>query len=594
MWKENLNMALMNYEVYIFVFLIVISSATALIVAYSMFSKWNAPGAAFFGFMEVSCLFWNVGYIIEILGGTLVEKMIGVKIQYFAGIPLVPLFWAAGAISYVTLNKQPSVRDFILVGIIPLITSILALLMEYHGYFYRHTRLIHNGPFLLIEKDWGIWFYVHVIYSYFLNLVGSTTLFFSLKKVSLLSRKQTVFILVSIVLPWLANITYITGMKTFMRLDYTNAAFTFSTALLGWSIYKYKLFDLVPVAREAVIDLMKKGVVVLDVQNRIIDINPAAVKILENKKGIGENLEDFLLPLGLSKINLLVKNNLAADLEIGSKNFEVTVSEIKDHKKNIGGKIITFFDITDRKKIEKELNESIAAKDKFFSIIAHDLRNPFFGITGLAEILTDPQEEVTPEEREEMLNQIKELSSNTYRMLENLLEWSRSQTGKIEFKPDKINLLSISNETIQQLSNSAEMKGITLTNEIKEDIFAYCDANMIRTVLRNLISNAIKFTVEGGTIKVYAKKDENVCEVSVIDTGVGMTKETSENIFRIDKATHSNGTAGEKGSGLGVLLCKEFVEKNGGKIWVESTLGKGSTFYFTLPLNNQETKGERR
>jgi signal transduction histidine kinase len=578
----------MNYEVYVFVFLIVVSSVTALIAAYFMFSKWSAPGAAYFGFMELACLFWNVGYIIEILGGTLAEKMIGVKLQYFTGIPFVSLFWAAGAISYVTLKKRPSTREFIFLSIIPLITTILAILMGYHGFFYQNTRLVQNGPFLLIEKDWGIWFYVHVIYSYLLNLTGSITLFFSLKKGSSLSRKQAVFILVSIVLPWFASVTYITGMKTFMRLDYTNAAFTFSTALLGWSIYKHKLFDLIPVARDVVIDLMEKGMIILDLQNRIIDINPAASKIFKNTTVIGENLDDFLLSSGLSKINLLVKNNLSDDVEIGNKIFEVTILEIKDHKKNIGGKIITLFDITGRKKIERELNESIAAKDKFFSIIAHDLRNPFFGITGLAEILTDPSEKVTPEERDEMLGQIKDLSSNTYRMLENLLDWSRSQTGRIEFNPADTSLFGITTETLKQLANSAEMKGIALTNEIKEDIFVYCDANMISTVLRNLISNAIKFTKSGGTITVSAVKNHDFCEVSVADTGIGMKEDTMHDIFRIDKATHTTGTAGEKGSGLGVLLCKEFVEKNGGKIWVESQLGKGSSFRFTLPLSNKQ------
>jgi signal transduction histidine kinase/streptogramin lyase len=230
----------------------------------------------------------------------------------------------------------------------------------------------------------------------------------------------------------------------------------------------------------------------------------------------------------------------------------------------------------------EELN---ASKDKFFSIIAHDLKNPFQSIIGFSQM---QKEEIKSGDRgaiEVYAGLINTSAIQTYRLLENLLEWANSQRGKITFNPVPINLMEILNEEFIVLNDIAIMKNIELKSSFPYDIIIKADNDMIKTILRNLISNAIKFTHKNGMVEVRAMLEDRNVEISVSDNGIGMTNETMAKLFRIDANLSTRGTENEKGTGLGLFLCKEFVEKHGGKIWVESESGKGSTFKFLIPLD---------
>jgi len=175
-------------------------------------------------------------------------------------------------------------------------------------------------------------------------------------------------------------------------------------------------------------------------------------------------------------------------------------------------------------------------------------------------------------------------SKSGYNLLENLLQWSRSQTGTIAYTPLKLQLAVVVEETLDLLTAAAEKKNIVINQNISPEIWVYADEGMLMTILRNLISNAIKFTPEGGTITLNAKEKDFMVEISVSDTGVGITPDAIEKIFRIDVNYTTKGTNNESGTGLGLIVCKEFVEKHEGKIWVISEVNKGSTFFFTLPI----------
>jgi signal transduction histidine kinase/ligand-binding sensor domain-containing protein len=230
-----------------------------------------------------------------------------------------------------------------------------------------------------------------------------------------------------------------------------------------------------------------------------------------------------------------------------------------------------------------ELSELNASKDKFFSIIAHDLKNPFNAIIGISELLKEEIESGDPAGIEEHAALINNSAVQTSRLLENLLEWANSQTGKILFNPAPIKLSELLNEELSILNDMAARKNIELKSSIADNLTIMADKNMIKTVLRNLISNAIKFTHNNGKVEVQAILDNNQVEVAVSDSGIGMTKETMAKLFRIDANLSTRGTENEKGTGLGLFLCKEFIQKHGGKIWVESEPGKGSIFKFMLP-----------
>ena len=246
-------------------------------------------------------------------------------------------------------------------------------------------------------------------------------------------------------------------------------------------------------------------------------------------------------------------------------------------------------DITERKSAEAEIKKTNAAltklnaeKDKFFSIIAHDLKPPFNAIVGFSEILDEQVKENNYQGIEEYTGIILHSSQRAMDLLMNLMEWSRSQTGKMEFNPAYFQMTELINEVELLLDNAAGQKSITITKTLPNNVPVFADKNMMSTVLRNLISNAIKFTHPGGWIIISAEEKEGLT-VSVIDNGVGIPKDRIEQLFRIDENYSTYGTQNERGTGLGLILCKEFIEKHGGKIWVESEEGKGSIFYFTIP-----------
>jgi signal transduction histidine kinase len=232
---------------------------------------------------------------------------------------------------------------------------------------------------------------------------------------------------------------------------------------------------------------------------------------------------------------------------------------------------------------QRQLEQANAAKDRFFSIFTHDLSNPFTAIHTMAELLKDNYTEFDEDSRMDIVQRMHESSTHIYGLLHSLLEWSRTQTGRISFEPQELDLVGLIRETSMVLSANAHQKNIAVAFELPEELTVYADERMMSTVVRNLMSNAIKFTHEGGKVTVQADGDSEGIELSVTDNGVGMEPDAIERLFELDATRTTRGTANEKGTGLGLLVCKEFVEKHGGRIDVESTPGKGSRFRVTIP-----------
>jgi len=243
------------------------------------------------------------------------------------------------------------------------------------------------------------------------------------------------------------------------------------------------------------------------------------------------------------------------------------------------------------KKANTQLEQLNATKNKFFSIIAHDLKNPFQAIFGFSELLLRNYDDFDAPQKMDLLGMIKTSSESAYSLLENLLQWARTQTDRIKYNPAPIDISELIDQNITLSQGSAENKHISLIHELKCSSKAFADKNMINLVLRNLISNAIKFTNDGGIVTVQCSENEkqhNQLEISIVDTGIGISEENIKKLFRIDEYFSTSGTAGENGTGLGLIICKEFVEKNGGQIKISSELAVGTTFSFTLPMNEKK------
>jgi hypothetical protein len=275
------------------------------------------------------------------------------------------------------------------------------------------------------------------------------------------------------------------------------------------------------------------------------------------------------------------------------RTISVTAVPQNDKDGNFIGTYGIFRDITESIATVQEIkhkNEQLLKlnneKDKFFSIIAHDLRSPFSSFLGLTQIMAEELPSLTMTEIQDIAVTMKNSATNLYGLLENLLKWSLMQRGLISFTPETVQLKPMVDECLSSLLDPAKNKGIDLICDIPDHIAVTVDFNMFQTIIRNLVSNAVKFTSRGGKISLSAKicKNDNI-EISVRDTGIGMSREMIDNLFRPDVKTSRKGTENEPSTGLGLLLCKEFIEKHEGRIWVESEVENGSIFHFTLPYN---------
>ncbi len=279
----------------------------------------------------------------------------------------------------------------------------------------------------------------------------------------------------------------------------------------------------------------------------------------------------------------------AANIRLESQNQEILLQKEELHCQAENLKLINNQLVEQRNEIEtqrEKLFELNATKDKFFSIMAHDLKNPFNSLLGMSDLLFQNAFKYPPEKVQKYAKTMHSSSKHAYTLLENLLEWSRLQTGKLtpKFTCETPSLLI--NEVKMLLEPAANSKNINLISDVIDDDTLIVDSQMTKTVLRNLVTNALKFTFPEGTIMIECEKRGREMVFSVSDTGIGIEPEHLNKLFRIDSKLSRNGTADEKGTGLGLILCKEFVEIQHGRIWVESEMGTGSTFRFTAPLGN--------
>ncbi|HSQ47781.1 MAG TPA: hybrid sensor histidine kinase/response regulator [Lutibacter sp.] len=329
-------------------------------------------------------------------------------------------------------------------------------------------------------------------------------------------------------------------------------------------------------------------------------INPTFNKILSLDNTVPLIFDGFLTIGDFSLVNntsILVQIYRKKDnfLIIGGVNSaqlieqNATMHQLNHEISNLQGKLIKeknnleyTFDLL--KETNKELNQINAEKDKFFSIIAHDLKSPFNAIIGFSDLIVSQIHKNNLEKINEYASIIQQSSQRAMELLMNLMEWSQSQTGRMNYNPVNFELLGLIDEAVLLSNDSAVQKLITIDKNLPVSLIVCADKAMIGTIFRNLISNAIKFTKSGGNISISASANQNEVTISVKDTGVGISETRIEKLFHLDESYSTTGTNNEKGTGLGLILCKEFVEKHNKKIWVESEEGVGSTFYFTIPV----------
>ncbi len=290
-----------------------------------------------------------------------------------------------------------------------------------------------------------------------------------------------------------------------------------------------------------------------------------------------EHSDNYKL-LKLQKIELeTIRENLEKTVKVRTADLTTTVDRLNE-------------EILLHKRTQQKLNENIATKDKFFSIISHDLKSPFNTLIGFSEMLIEQFEDYERDKIKDFVNHIRESAVKTHKLLKNLLIWSQSQTGHMNFEPKQIDLKQIIENNIELIKSGINLKKVSVATNLSKINTAYADFNMIDTVVRNLLDNAIKYTPTEGNILIKTENPNGLLKISIHDSGVGISSEDIQKLFKIDEKVVNPGTNNEKGAGLGLILCREFVEKNSGTISVSSMPGKGSSFSFTLPSSkNRES-----
>jgi len=347
--------------------------------------------------------------------------------------------------------------------------------------------------------------------------------------------------------------------------------------------------------------------VVIHTDWKIVYVNPAAIKMFgaESEQDlVGTNVLDRVHPdchqIVKERIREGIDDGINAPItelkyiRLGGTVFDAEVHGIPITYNGVPCILAAMSDITERKQLTEKLelyNQQLVKlhleKDKFLSIIAHDLRAPFHVFLGFSNMLVDDLDTLTLKETRKIAGLMKNSATNLFHLLENLLEWSRLQRGINTFQPATFLLMPMISEIMHPVVDSANNKGIRIIYAIPDDLEVFADEYMLASIIRNLVTNAVKFTFKGGEVTIAAKTvPGNSVEFSVTDTGIGMGPEMVNDLFRLDVQTKSRGTEGEPSTGLGLVICKDFIEKHGGNLWVESEKGKGSVFYCTIPCHS--------
>jgi PAS domain S-box-containing protein len=556
-------------------------------------SRWS-------GLNTLCTAWWAITYSCELSSQTLPAMHRWVNLEYLGIAPLT-LTWTVFIILFTGKDKWLTKRNIALLCIIPVLTLFIVWTNPLHYLHYQRLSVDHSGTFPMLHIKYGPWYQVFTTYFYLNLALGLYFLVSTFKKHDRIFRKQKNIVLVASLIPWAANLLYLLGFTPINHLDVTPYAFTISSLIVSFGLLRFKLFDIVPVARGKIVEAMRDGVLVVDILGRVIDVNSQMKSILSSKKIIGSKLR-HLIP-NEKILHKLIQKRENGKIELQQKvnnnirYFEVDVNPMYEKGDIYTGIIILFRDITERKVAEEKLNEQSKElinlnqlKDRLFSIIAHDLRGPMMNLKLLVN-MTDTGM-ISDEEFKGFLPELSKRVNYTSSLLENLLHWSKSQLEGQRTQPVVFDLKDIAGKEIIYFTQKAIEKGIKMYDTIAPGTYAFADVNMIELVVRNILSNAIKFSSNGDEISIAVEANhKNEFAVCIKDTGSGITPELLSKLFLPETFT-TRGTNNEPGTGLGLQLCKEFVEKNNGKIWAESEEGIGSRLYFTIPQKTHQLQVE--
>lgn len=544
-------------------------------------------------FTMLSFAIWGFFYGIELTVDTVEEMLIWSKFEY-VGLLMAPACWVLFALEYTGVNSSKKGWIYVSIFFLPILTYLIVLTNSWHHLHYKSNWLITSGPFPILGIEKGIWYSVQIVFSYFFYFLGTAILWKRFRYANVHFKLQTRLLIVGGFFPLIINILYqFSWLKPYEGLDMTPYAFLFTYLLIAIAILRFNLLNLKPVARDKIVEVMTRGVIIFDHRNKIIDFNSAFKKYFQNPSLIRlGNSAEVVFQDRPEIIDLLnTQSQQTIESKIHAREEEqvqkIEAIPISDSKTLVSGMMLLFDDISVEIKINEQLKKQTAElqqlndlKDKFFSIISHDLKGPVFGVKELIHLTQNGL--ISEKEFMGMLPEVSRNLEHVAILLENLLAWTSSQLRGEFVQPQTLDLKKLTVSQKILLDRIAQEKSIAITLVGFENTFVNADKNMLELILRNLISNAIKFSNPGTEVEVNCTEQEDMIRLCVKDNGIGISEGNLEKLNAGISFT-TRGQNNEAGTGLGLVLVREYIVKNGGTMTITSNPGEGTIFCITLP-----------
>jgi len=595
------------------IYTVLLFVTTGALAAFALYGRLRrgVAGAPAFVWLALTVAEWVLTYALELSTDNLPRKILYAQLQY-VGIAFVPLAWLAFTLQYTGRGAWLTRAKLALLLIEPLITLLLVFTNARHGLIWSSVGTA--GQLMPLPVEHGSWFWAHVFYAYVLMLSGSIMLVQAIARSPSVYRRQAAALLLGAAAPWLGNALYVFRQNPLHPLDLTPAGFALSALAVGWALFRYRLLDLVPVAHSAIVAGLRDGIIVLDGQNRVVELNPTAERILNRRAAtaFGQPVEQLLADQ--PQLVAYCRGATEAQMEIALgegealRSYEAQITSLPSRHSDSGGRLVLLHDVTERKQAEaalqaaKEAAEGATrAKSQFLAAMSHEIRTPMNGVIGMTRLLLDTNLDA---QQREFVETIRTSGNALLEVINDILDFSRIEADRLELEHAPFDPRVCLEEALRVVALKAAEKHLDLAYTVDPHvpISLVGDRGRLRQILINLLDNAIKFTDSGEVVVSVRMKDEgramkaeaatdtdsfilhpsSFILFSVRDTGIGVSHDRLERLFKSFSQIDTVGRRANSGSGLGLAISKRLSELMGGTMWVESDEGRGSTFYFTI------------
>jgi PAS domain S-box-containing protein len=589
-----------------YIITLVLVAAVASVLTSIAWRHRSTPGAPAFALLMLTVVVWSFAYALELSSATLPAKLLWTRVEYL-GIVVLPAAWFAFACQYTGHESWMGRRAIALLAIEPLLILLLIWTNEHHGLFWRMVALAPGDPLFAWRSTRGIAYWIHAGYTYLVLLSGTILLIGTFIRSPGMYRGQAAWLLLAALVPWVSNGLYLAGLNPLAPLELTPFAFLVTGLVIAWAVFRFHLLEIVPVARDRVLEEIEEGMLVLDGDNRIADINPAACQLIGRsaRESIGQPAATILArwPAAITQYRQIVATHEELTIVEGARArcFDLRISSLRTYRGHVGGRVIVIHDITERKEAEvalaqaKETAEAASrVKSAFLTNMSHELRTPLTIILGLAELLHVGEYGTLSPEQKEIMDRILRSCQDLLFLINDVLDMSKIEAGKLELHLEDVDITAQVDAVVARLGSLIEERGNTLTVRYPTGLGTMrTDTTRLCQVLFNLLHNANRFTTRGPitlNVTVEATNGSNSTPLrvqfvvfQVSDTGIGMSPEQQQQLFRPFTQVDSSMTRKYGGAGLGLALSHSFCQMLGGDIQVQSALGQGSTFTIRLP-----------